>query len=750
MLRAALISSGPYRIQTNAKRPRGRRRRRQAGQCTTGSAAGPCLLVLALLAGSCGGFLPGATDLYGPQDPGIISFQDQDVFRHLVNSSKPWMVQFYSSWCGHCRHFQPTFSAFGARVQGWTPLMGVGVVNCAAEINNDVCRHYEVMGYPTVKLFPANCNKSEMGRSLDGGARSAEDLTLAMARWIRQEQQKSPNHQGGGGDAGGPLPPLLTPVKSLSELWPPQAKEAAAAAAAVVIAETEKNIDLISQVILDLDAVTRNNRNSPLIVRPASSEFVLQTIDGGPAAAAATLTALAVTKEPTETKVLSNEPLDTLANLQKLVLDHYNSIYPASKLTSLKFSAEKEATALSTDKVKVKETKVTKVKSGGDQDVSRRRYTVYLNDVERALKYALTHEIGQRKVIGGQSLISLKNFLRVLGLYYPQSQGKVHGFISQLADWVSAHDDAIRGDDLEKRVRDLDAVDAVFRHSDEYVGCKGSQANYGGYPCALWTLWHVLTVNQLATGADHSDGGQEVLMAMVTYVRDFFGCRDCARHFLSMAEEGEAIRRDVATADDAVLWLWRAHNRVNQRLSGDISDDPVFPKAVFPDKTHCPQCYNEVVAGRNLDVEFHKDQVSRFLLKMYRTNMDLVSGMSAEGGGALPVPVDSAAKRTDPEEAGGDDETVDDTNFRSDPEARRLQGRSGGQWRQNRAEVTTTWFFSMADISLCFAIYLGSTLLICLVCYKFCTKRTIMKLVNSVMKADHHQNNYNYDTLKRV
>ena len=25
---------------------------------------------------------------------------------------------------------------------------------------------------------------------------------------------------------------------------------------------------------------------------------------------------------------------------------------------------------------------------------------------------------------------------------------------------------------------------------------KGSGPTYGGYPCSLWTLWHVLTVNQ--------------------------------------------------------------------------------------------------------------------------------------------------------------------------------------------------------------------------------------------------------------
>ena len=29
-----------------------------------------------------------------------------------------------------------------------------------------------------------------------------------------------------------------------------------------------------------------------------------------------------------------------------------------------------------------------------------------------------------------------------------------------------------------------------------FVIYSGSGPTYGGYPCSLWTLWHVLTVNQ--------------------------------------------------------------------------------------------------------------------------------------------------------------------------------------------------------------------------------------------------------------
>ena len=60
---------------------------------------------------------------------------------------------------------------------------------------------------------------------------------------------------------------------------------------------------------------------------------------------------------------------------------------------------------------------------------------------------------------------------------------------------------------------------------------------------------------------------------------------------------GKLIHEEVKTYNDAVLLLWRVHNKANQRLSGDISEDPVFPKLVFPSKDYCSSCYNPTVTG---------------------------------------------------------------------------------------------------------------------------------------------------------
>ena len=96
---------------------------------------------LTLFAATVGAFQLRTTtkDLYGPEDAGVRVLEKEGLSQVLVNSEKPWMVQFYSSWCGHCQHFKPIFADFARRVQGWTDVMGIGVINCAQEYNTQVC-----------------------------------------------------------------------------------------------------------------------------------------------------------------------------------------------------------------------------------------------------------------------------------------------------------------------------------------------------------------------------------------------------------------------------------------------------------------------------------------------------------------------------------------------------------------------------------------------------------------------------------
>ncbi|PKU36229.1 sulfhydryl oxidase 1 [Limosa lapponica baueri] len=130
---------------------------------------------------------------------------------------------------------------------------------------------------------------------------------------------------------------------------------------------------------------------------------------------------------------------------------------------------------------------------------------------------------------------------------------------------------------------------AVLPTNVTWVGCQGSEPHFRGYPCGLWTVFHLLTVQAAQNGPD-KELPLEVLNTMRCYVRHFFGCQECAQHFEAMAAES---MDQVASRQEAVLWLWSHHNKVNARLAGGDTEDPNFPKLQWPPPDMCPQCHKE-------------------------------------------------------------------------------------------------------------------------------------------------------------
>jgi thiol oxidase len=72
------------------------------------------------------------------------------------------------------------------------------------------------------------------------------------------------------------------------------------------------------------------------------------------------------------------------------------------------------------------------------------------------------------------------------------------------------------------------------------------------------------------------------------------------------------INFQVQKADDVFLYLWQAHNTVNARLKGELTEDPEFPKNPFPESFLCNNC-----SSRN-DV-FNTQAVTNFLFNYYTT-----------------------------------------------------------------------------------------------------------------------------------
>ncbi|XP_017158763.1 sulfhydryl oxidase 2 [Poecilia reticulata] len=68
----------------------------------------------------CGGSAGGSGRLYSEEDP-LVILGSSSLKPTVTNSSSAWLVQFYSSWCGHCIQYSSTWKALAQDVKGTGP-----------------------------------------------------------------------------------------------------------------------------------------------------------------------------------------------------------------------------------------------------------------------------------------------------------------------------------------------------------------------------------------------------------------------------------------------------------------------------------------------------------------------------------------------------------------------------------------------------------------------------------------------------
>jgi hypothetical protein len=370
--------------------------------------------------------------------------------------------------------------------------------------------------------------------------------------------------------------------------------------------------------------------------------------------------------------------------------------------------------------------------SHNEAELKRRRYTVYMSDLEKAMLYSLSHEASQHATIAGDSLNALQDYVDALARYFP-ARHKTKQFLEALRTWVMGHDDTIRGVDLSNAVGTFKSKLKAFEDtSDGWIGCAGSTAQYGGYPCGLWMMFHSMTVNQ-----KKSDDPKTVLKAIKGFIEHFFGCRECARHFLQMAENGKAIEREVKDADGAVLWLWKSHNKVNLRLSGDFSDDELFPKEKYPSKQHCSDCYNTQIAGSDGWKEYRLPTVKHFLREMYTKENFSYDGLN------ITDEEDRNVQRNHHEHG-----LIVSVKSSKDPKERTVDTANYG--RKANGDTTFANIFSDTDASLLFIVYFISSALIVLACVRFVAKKRLGTCLKTIFRMRRPSSPYSNPLLGKV
>ncbi|XP_031475818.1 sulfhydryl oxidase 2-like isoform X2 [Nymphaea colorata] len=184
-----------------------------------------------------------------------------------------------------------------------------------------------------------------------------------------------------------------------------------------------------------------------------------------------------------------------------------------------------------------------------------------------------------------------------------------------------------------------------------WIFCRGSKNETRGFSCGLWVLLHSLSVR-----VDDAES-HLAFSTICSFIHDFFICEECRQHFYKMCS---SVASPFNKTQDFALWLWRTHNKVNQRLMKEEealkTGDPKFPKKVWPSRLLCSSCYLSADGEENdaTKVKWNETEVFHFLIGYYgktiksasdilsrkESHTDMVDDLT--GSNAVAVPVGAA------------------------------------------------------------------------------------------------------------
>ncbi|KAH8348370.1 hypothetical protein KR084_006818 [Drosophila pseudotakahashii] len=549
-------------------------------------------LLLLVASGSAGVPLPRYEALLkqqsAPVDPTLGLYDDGDKVIRLtvdnfnatvVDQNRGALVEFYNTYCGHCRRFAPTYKTVAEHLLPWSEVLVVAAIDCAAEENNGVCRNYEVMGYPTLRYLGPGFQPSAQHYGQNLRTQDVTEIRELLAGMVAAENLTSSHN-----NSYWPNLHYLTENDSASSLF----EGLSSATQYVAVVHEPENTTLGIEVALFMTqwpAVEVRRVIDPAVaakfkIDPANLPLSLVDRKGE-------ITAYAPEYANGESYAKMLEEVLGQKNVTpRPVKAHQQLATPASKITGQNELIE---------------------------EVHRNKHFVYQADLEQAIRTVLHNEVSKVSEISGDKLLALQRFLTVLQRYNPLGANG-HQLVTKLKDYVVQFNEKLSGSQFEEELKRLESQLSPVYSSSHFVGCAGSSARLRGYSCSLWTLFHFMTVQ--AVGNEESQDPLEVLQAMHGYIRNFFGCTECSEHFQAMASRRKIW--SVPNKEEAVLWLWAAHNEVNQRLAGDATEDPEFPKKQFPSPDSCSECYRTPdTKSENLEIEWNKDAVLGFLKNIH-------------------------------------------------------------------------------------------------------------------------------------
>ncbi|XP_039231705.1 sulfhydryl oxidase 2 isoform X1 [Drosophila yakuba] len=502
--------------------------------------------------------------LYSEVDNVLVGLGDS-LERSLAEPAMGKLVQFMNTYCGNCRRFAPTFKKMAVDLQKWNRALRIYAVDCALWENVKLCRDFRIRFTPTIRYFPSKFQRSRHETGTDIETQNPTEIVEQLIENLSEN-----DYSGGSG-----IKLNFDPIEPDDELQEVYAQFDNKVSYILLVHPVEIGMETILNMLPYPDVGVRIIKDAEMFanfgLKPCKQKLALLNRSGR--------------VQPIRPK---GESSSAYVNSVAAFLERNGHpsmpTWPIAPAPENNLSDEYDAIIV--------------------DYVLHSRKVLFQDDLEQAIQQLLHVEIPKTPFISGYKFKALRHIIRLLRRFNVlgrDGRRMLNSLVKHLFEV-----DEITGEEFRDVVDDLQTrLDPIFT-DEQYVGCLGSTPHTRRYSCSLWTLFHYLTV--LAAQAK-TYPPSSVTIGLYGLAKYFYGCQDGAKHFMKLAKR--RMIAQVTSHDEEILWLWEIHNEVNEKLAGDASEDPRFPKVQFPERKHCPECYSE-----DSD-EFDRDEVLKYMKRVY-------------------------------------------------------------------------------------------------------------------------------------
>ncbi|XP_016991027.1 sulfhydryl oxidase 1-like [Drosophila rhopaloa] len=493
---------------------------------------------------------------------------DIGSLRPVLNLNTNKLVLFHNSFYGDCQRFAPIYKGIARDLYKWRRLLQFYAVDCAQERNTELCREFNVHETPSLRFFNPDTKRKQ---KILGSVIPTQDplfITAVLADLLGQYEYEANvanfrplknsdtaktlflDHQG-----------LKNPVKFIALVLQPKDTYIGRDTLLELLPFKEVAVRIVpdAQIFTNF-GLKPSNQTLAIIDRKGSAQYLAPF------------------------RIKSKDYAITVGEFLKKLNYMPDPPIPVSVAPNVnQFLDQRNQAVLA--------------------EVLKPPLKVYRADLEQAIDKLLHVELHKWFYYQVRNLEGLRLIINVLRNLNPLNKdGKT--LLTNLYKSMDVY--RIKGSDFKDSI-DINEKPLKVFQAKRYIGCIGSRPFLRGFTCSLWTLFHHWTV-EAAKPPNYFLPGK-ILLAIHGFVEFFLRCTDCSEHFLEMAKRRNM--NAVKTYDEQILWLWEAHNEVNQRLAGDpITEDPKFPKIQFPSVKNCPTC-------RNNNSEWQEKEVLKYLKRIY-------------------------------------------------------------------------------------------------------------------------------------